>query len=57
MDNFDVLMGTYDSAQVAELIGVYILDTFGHIVNLKQVGLYWNDGINFILDSNSPKTS
>ena len=39
VDNFDVPMGAYDSAQVANLIGIYILDTLGCIVNLKQVRL------------------
>ena len=50
-------MGTYDLAQVDDLIGIYILDTLGHIVNLKQVGLYQDDGIIFIPDSNDTKTS
>ena len=45
MDNFDVRMGAYDSAKVADLIGIYILDTMGHIVNLEQVELYRNDRI------------
>ena len=57
VDNFNVPMGTYDSAQVADLIRIYILDTLGRIVNLKQVGLYWDDGIIFFLDSNGRKTS
>ena len=57
MDNFDKPMGTYDSAQVADLIGIYILDTLDRIVNLEKEGLHRNDGIIFIPDSNSPKTS
>ena len=57
VDNFDVPMGTYDSAQVADLIGIHILDTFGHIVNLKQVGLYWDDVIIFVPNSSILKTS
>ena len=36
----DVLMGAYDSAQIADLIRIYILDTLGRIVNLEQIGLY-----------------
>ena len=40
VDNFDVPMGAYDSAQVVDLVGIYILDTLGRIVNLEQVGLY-----------------
>ena len=39
VDNFDITMGAYDSAQVADLVGIYILDTLGRIVNLEQVGL------------------
>ena len=57
VDNFDVPMGAYDSAQVANLVVIYILDTLGRIVNLEQVGLYRCDGIIFIPDSNGPKTS
>ena len=57
VDNFDVPMGAYDSAQVADLVGIYILDTLGRIVNLQQVGLYRDDGIIYIPDSNGPKTA
>ena len=56
MGNFDVAMDAYDSAQVPDLIGIYILDTFGRIVNLERVGLYQDDGIVFTPDSNGPKT-
>ena len=57
MDNFNIPMGAYDLAQVADLIGIYILDTLGHIVKLEQVGLHWDDRIIFIPDSNGHKTS
>ena len=57
VDNFDVPIGAYDSAQVADLIGIYILDTLGRIVNLEQMGLYRYDRIISIPDSNSSKTS
>ena len=55
VDNFDVPMGAYDSAQVSDLIGIYILNTLGRIVNLEQVGLYQDDGIILILNSNGLK--
>ena len=55
--NFDVSMGDYDSAQVADLLGIYILDVLGRIVDLEQVGLYRDAGMFFIPDSNGPKTS
>ena len=48
VDNFDIPVGAYDSAQVTDLIGIYILDTLGRIFILEQVGLYQDDGIIFI---------
>lgn len=56
-DNFDVPMGAYDSAQVADLVCIYILDTLSRIVNPKQIGLYRDDGLLFISNSNGPLTS
>ena len=56
-ENFNIPMGTFDLAQIADLIGIYILDMLGHIVNLEQVGLYRVEGIIFIPDSNGPKIS
>ena len=50
-------MGDYDSSpQIADLIEICILDTLDRIVNLKQVGLYRDDGIILIPDSNGPNT-
>ena len=50
-------MGAYDSAQVADLIGIYILDTLDSIVSTEQMGLYRDEGNIFISDSNGSKTS
>ena len=36
-DNFDVTMGSFDSAQIADLVGIYILDTLGRIINLNNI--------------------
>ena len=57
VDNFNVPRGAYDSAQVPDLTGIYILDTLGRIFNLEQVGLLpgWRNYLH--PDSNSPKTS
>ena len=40
VDNFNVPMGAFDSAQVADLVGIYILAKLGRIVDIEQVGLY-----------------
>ena len=50
-------MGAYDSAQIADLISIYILDTLSRIMDPKQVDLYREDGLIFIPDSNGSKTS
>ncbi len=42
---------------VADLVGIYIQDTLGRIVNSQQVGLYHDEGIIYIPDSNGPKTA
>ena len=47
MENFDVPMGAYDTAKVADLVGIYILNTLVCIVNLEQMGLYQDGGIIF----------
>ena len=38
VENFDVSMGAYDLAQVADLIEIYILDMLCRIINLEPVG-------------------
>ena len=51
------MLGVRTSAQIADLVEIYIQDTLGRIVNLEQVGLYRDDGIIYIPESNGPKTS
>ena len=55
LDNFDIPMGGYDSAQIADLVSLYILDTLSRIVDLLQIGLNHDDGILYIPNSDGPK--
>ena len=55
-ENFDVPMGGRDSAQISDIVGMYILDCLGRVVGQDQVGLYRDDGLMIIPDSNGPKT-
>ena len=57
LDNFDVPMGGYVSAQIADLVGLYILDTLSRIIDLIQIRLYHDDGILYIPNSDGPKCS
>ena len=57
LDNFDVHMGGYDSSQITDLVGLYILDSLSRVVDPIQLGLYHNDGILYISNSDGPKCS
>ena len=45
------------TARIADLVGIYILDTLSRIVQPSQIGLYRDDGILVIPDSNGPMAS
>ena len=42
---FDVTMGSYDGAEVCELVGAYILNTLATKHDKEQIGLYRDDGL------------
>ena len=42
---FDETMGTYDGAEVCELVGLYLLSKLAPLVSTKNVGLYRGDGL------------
>ena len=44
-NNFDVTMGSYDRAEVCELIRIFILSLIGNKYNLNNIGLYRDDGL------------
>ena len=52
-----VYMVSFEPAEIADLIGIHILDTLGKIIDVKQVGLYWDHGLISIPDSNGLKSS
>lgn len=42
---FDVTMGSYDGAEVCELVGLYILSTLSNMYKKENIGLYRDDGL------------
>ena len=42
---FDVAMGSYDRAEVIELVGLFILHKLKTKFNNKNIGLYRDDGL------------
>ena len=43
--SFDVTMGSYDGAEVCELVGLYLLEKLVTILGKNRIGLYRDDGL------------
>ena len=41
---FDVTMGSFDGAEISQLVGVHILNVLGEKYGKERVGLYKDDG-------------
>lgn len=54
--NFDVAMGSYDGAEICELVGLLLLAKVTKIHAKEDIGLYRDDGLAVIRDTNGPKT-
>ena len=55
-DNFDVTMGSFDYAQITDLVGIYILDTLGRFLDLNHGGIHRDDRLISIPNSNRTLT-
>ena len=54
--NFDVPMGGYNPVHIADLVGLYLLDILSRIVSPGQMGLYHNNGLIYIPNSDGPNS-
>ena len=54
-NTFDVTMGSYDGAEVCELVGAFLLNELKQITGIKNMGLYRDDGLAIVSNSNGPK--
>ena len=48
-------MGSFDGAEVCELVGLYLLNKIKSLLGSKNVGLYKDDGLAIIQKANGPK--
>ena len=55
-NSFDVTMGSYDGAEVCELVGLYLLSNLSEIVSKEDAGLYRDDGLLLLRNVNSRET-
>ena len=54
--DFDVTMGSFDGAEICELVGVYILNVLGEKYGKERVGLYRDDGLAYFENISGPQT-
>ena len=53
--SFDVPMGSYDGAEVCELVGIYLLSQITDVVDNADVGLYRDDGLAVMRNIGKPE--
>ena len=56
-NGFDTPMGAFDSAQVSDLVGIYILHFLSRSFQMRNIGLYRDDGLMVVEKSNGPLVS
>ena len=52
---FDVTIGSYDGAEVCELVGIYLLGKLAPLIGSKNVGFHRHNGLAVIHQANGPK--
>ena len=52
---FDVTMGSYDGAEICELVGLLVLYKLGQKYNMKDIGLYRDDGLSTFRNTSGPQ--
>ena len=53
---YDITMGTYDKAEVCELVGTFFLYRFSLKQNKNKTGLYRDDGLAIFKNVRGPKS-
>ena len=48
-------MGSFDGAEICELVGLFLLNKLSSIVDKESIGLYRDDGLCVVADANGPK--
>ena len=55
-NHFDVTMGSYDGAEVCELIGIFMLSLIGNKYNPNNIRLYRDDGLAVFENTSGPQS-
>ena len=52
--SFDVTMGSFDGAEICEIVGLYLLDKLSNLLGKENVGLHRDDGLAAINSCSGP---
>ena len=52
---FDITMGSYDGAEICELVGLFLLNTLSKKYGLNNIGLYRDDGLALFKQTSGPQ--
>ena len=55
-EDFDVPMGSDDTAEVYELVGAFLLNNLSHTIDKSHVGLYRDNGLGVFKSHSGPET-
>ena len=53
-EDFDVPMGCYDGAEIFELVGSFILNQLGSVIDKNDIGLYRDDSLGIFRGTSKP---
>ena len=53
-EDFDVPMGCYNGAEIFELVGSFILNQLGSVIDKNDIGLYRDDGLGIFRGTSKP---
>ena len=53
--NFDVTMGSWEGAEVCELIAIFMLSLIGNKYDTKNIGLHRDDGLAIFKNTSDPQ--
>ena len=51
---FDVTMGSFDGAEICELVGLFMLHNLANVVGAHNIGLYRDDGLAILKNASGP---
>ena len=53
---FNITMGSFDGAEICELVVLYLLHAITQPINTNDMGLYRDDGLAVLRNTSGPKT-